>query len=84
MLEEVIDFRRDHIGSVEVCVRELMYRKNQLRYQFPPAPAPPMASPQYGVQNYGFPAPAQPVPVSAFQPQHNNGYAPVSYHSAGT
>jgi len=29
-LAEVVDFRRDHIGSVDVCVRELLYRKNQL------------------------------------------------------
>ena len=29
-MEEVIEFRRDHIGSVEVCSRELLYRKQQL------------------------------------------------------
>merc|ERR1719221_1561105 len=28
-LEEVIDFRRDHVGSINVCTRELVYRKNQ-------------------------------------------------------
>ena len=28
--EEVIEFRRDHIGSIEVCSRELLYRKQQL------------------------------------------------------
>jgi len=29
-LAEVVDFRQDHIGSVDVCVRELLYRKNHL------------------------------------------------------
>ena len=28
--EEVIELRRDHIGSIEVCSRELLYRKKQL------------------------------------------------------
>ena len=57
VLEEVIDFRRDHIGSIDVCTRELVYRKNQLRFQFPS----PMTNPQYGIQNFAYPAPPQPV-----------------------
>ena len=81
MLEEVIEFRRDHIGSVEVCVRELLYRKNQLRYQQYPV----QASPQYGLQTFphhphqtlptnGFPGgpvfhPGQPGPVYPQVPQ---------------
>ena len=78
MLEEVINFRRDHIGSVDVCVRELVYRKHQLRYQFP------MTSPQYGLQNYGYPAPAQPVTVSVNSyPSQTNGYTPVSFQGSG-
>jgi len=94
LLEEVIEFRREHIGSVEVCVRELLYRKNQLRYQ-----QFPMTSPQYGLQNFG------PGPVSGFPPGHppgpcppppvsvpsypglnghqTNGYTPVTFHGSG-
>ena len=63
MLEEVIEFRRDHIGSVEVCVRELLYRKNQLRYQqYPVQP-----SPQYGLQTFPHP---QVHPQVQHQVQH--------------
>jgi len=69
-LDEVVDFRRDHIGSVDVCVRELIYRKNQLRYQFP------TTSPQYGVQNYAYPAQPQPYPPST-------GYMPVGFPGPG-
>ena len=43
-VEEVVEFRRDHIGSAEVCVRELLNRKNQLKYQ-------QFRSPQYGLQS---------------------------------
>ena len=46
--EEVIEFRRDHIGSTEVCSRELLYRKQQLAA---------LPSPQYGLQSRGFPGP---------------------------
>ena len=46
--EEVIEFRRDHIGSTEVCSRELLYRKQQLAA---------LPSPQYGLQSCGFPGP---------------------------
>jgi len=69
-LAEVVDFRRDHIGSVDVCVRELVYRKNQLRYQFP------TTSPQYGMQNYAYPAQPQP-----YQP--TNGFPPVGFPGPG-
>jgi len=69
-LEEVVEFRRDHIGSVEVCVRELVYRKNQLRYQFP------STSPQYGMQNYAYPGQPQ-----AFPP--TNGFPPVGFPGPG-
>lgn len=81
VLEEVIDFRRDHIGSIDVCTRELVYRKNQLRFQFPS----PMTNPQYGIQNFAYPAPPQPVPapVSNYQPQQTNGYTPAAYPAAG-
>ena len=44
--EEVIEFRRDHIGSTEVCSRELLYRKQQLAA---------LPSPQYRLQSCGFP-----------------------------
>ena len=47
-MEEVIEFRRDHIGSTEVCSRELLYRKQQLAA---------LPSPQYGLQSRGFPGP---------------------------
>ena len=46
--EEVIEFRRDHIGSTEVCSRELLYRKQQLAA---------LPSPQYGLQSCRFPGP---------------------------
>jgi len=69
-LEEVVEFRRDHIGSIEVCVRELVYRKNQLRYQFP------ATSPQYGLQNYAYPGQPQPFPQT-------NGYPPVGFPGPG-
>ena len=69
-LDEVVEFRRDHIGSVEVCVRELVYRKNQLRYQFP------ATSPQYGLQNYGYPGQPQPFPPT-------NGFPPVGFPGPG-
>ena len=70
MLEEVIEFRRDHIGSVEVCVRELLYRKNQLRYQqYPVQP-----SPQYGLQTF-------PHPQHQHQPLPTNGF-PGVFHPA--
>ena len=62
MLEEVIEFRRDHIGSVEVCVRELLYRKNQLRYQQYPV----QASPQYGIQSFPHHQHHQPLPTNGF------------------
>jgi len=65
-LNEVIEFRRDHIGSVDVCVRELVYRKNQIRYQFP------SSSPHYGMQNYAYPG--QPQPFTA-----NNGFPPTGF-----
>ena len=81
VLEEVIDFRRDHIGSIDVCTRELVYRKNQLRFQFPS----PMTTPQYGIQNFASPAPPQPVPapVSNYQPQQTNGYTPAAFPATG-
>jgi len=94
LLEEVIEFRREHIGSVEVCVRELLYRKNQLRYQ-----QFPMTSPQYGLQNFGpgpvtgFPpghptGPCPPPPVSVpsypgLNGHQTNGYTPVTFHGSG-
>ena len=31
--EEVLDFRRDHVGPPEQAVRALVYMKNQLQYQ---------------------------------------------------
>jgi len=34
-LDELMEFRRDHIGSPEDAIRELLYRKNQSRFQFP-------------------------------------------------
>ena len=71
--EEVIEFRRDHIGSTEVCSRELLYRKQQLAA---------LPSPQYGLQSYGFPGPAAPVPGYQPPPQQTNGYTPVSYPPA--
>ena len=46
--EEVIEFRRDHIGSMDVCSRELLYRKQQLAA---------LPSPQYGLQSCRFPGP---------------------------
>ena len=55
-LDELVKFRTDYIGSVEVSVIELVYHKNQLRYQFP------ATSPQYGLQNYAYPGhPHQPM-----------------------
>eukprot|EP00092_Neocalanus_flemingeri_P024518 GFUD01026590.1.p1 GENE.GFUD01026590.1~~GFUD01026590.1.p1 ORF type:complete len:682 (+),score=221.10 GFUD01026590.1:171-2216(+) len=69
-LDEVVEFRRDHIGSVEVCVRELVYRKNQLRYQFP------ATSPQYGLQNFAYPGQPQPFHT-------NNGFPPVGFPGPG-
>jgi len=69
-LDEVVDFRRDHIGSVEVCVRELVYRKNQLRYQFP------STSPQYGLQNFAYPGQPQSFPTT-------NGFPPVGFPGPG-
>ena len=82
-LEEVIDFRRDHIGSVDVCVREIVYRKNQMRYQQYPA----MTSPQYGAYGYPAPAPPPPVPVSVpvsapnYAGHQTNGYTPVNFNN---
>jgi len=34
-LEELMEFRRDHIGTPEDAVRELLYRKSQNRFQVP-------------------------------------------------
>jgi hypothetical protein len=71
-LAEVVDFRKDHIGPVDQAVRELTYRKNQLRsqaYQFP-ALGPPGVQPA---------APFHPAGMAAYQgylaPQ-TNGYTP--------
>ena len=72
-MEEVIEFRRDHIGSAEVCVRELLYRKNQLRYQQYPVT---VTSPQYGLQAF----PHHPGPLSQSLPA--NGFPPAAFHPA--
>jgi len=39
--EEVLDFRRDHVGPPEQAVRALVYMKNQLQYQLQHQPASP-------------------------------------------
>jgi len=90
-LEEVVEFRRDHIGSAEVCVRELLYRKNQLRYQqFPVSPSPQYCSTavspstQYGLQAFPGPhhhpgaLPSNGFPSPAFHPAPVYGF-PAEY-----
>ena len=98
-LEEVLEFRKDHIGSVDICVRDMLYRKSQLRFQQFPA-----ATPQYGSFTPGYPGAAgclvppaypapqlYPAPLPGFPDYHAHqfpaslpAFSPVNgYHGPG-
>ena len=89
-LDELLEFRRDHIGSPETAVRELLYRKNQSRIQFP-AGQPfnnnqvysPYAAQLAGYPNFHGPAAAATVGNSGGFHPIGPGFGPTSFSNGG-
>jgi len=75
-LEELFEFRRDHIGTPETAIRELVYRKNQSRFQqFNPLQQvySQYASPLGGFTGYQGTS----FPTTLVAPQGNGSFTPL-------
>jgi len=92
--EELLEYRRDHIGTPEDATRELLFRKSQVRFQFPagqiysPFISGAYPAPVYHPTNFGGggAAPFGALPASVgtpFPPTYaipsQPGYSPMSY-----